>query len=67
MLICVCVGGVVQVMGHIPQFLPIFSSVLSSEEQLSEATRAQLVELLRALNAQSPDLNLASTELGRFL
>ncbi|KAI8150043.1 armadillo-type protein [Fennellomyces sp. T-0311] len=55
------------VMGHIPQFLPIFSSVLSSEEQLTEATRAQLIELLRALNAQSADLNLASTELGRFL
>ena len=58
---------VVQVMGHIPQFLPIFSSVLSNEEQLGDATRAQLIELLRALNAQSPDLNLGSSELGRFL
>ncbi|KAI9245388.1 armadillo-type protein [Phascolomyces articulosus] len=55
------------VMGHIPQFLPIFSSVLSNEEQLGDATRAQLIELIRALNAQSSELNLASTELGRFL
>ncbi|KAI9321271.1 armadillo-type protein [Dichotomocladium elegans] len=55
------------VMSHVPQFLPIFSGVLSNEEQLTEATRAQLIELVRALNAQSPDLNLRSTELGRFL
>lgn len=54
-------------MGHIPQFLPIFWTVLSNEEQLDDATRGQLIELLRALNGQSPDLNLSSTDLGRFL
>ncbi|KAI8388178.1 armadillo-type protein [Radiomyces spectabilis] len=55
------------VFSHIPQFLQVFNHVLSDEEQLNDSTRSQLIELLRALNAQSPDLNLASTELGRFL
>ncbi|CAO3593935.1 unnamed protein product [Absidia cylindrospora] len=55
------------VFAHIPQFLQVFTVVLSDEEQLTEATRAQLIELLRALNAQSPELNIGSSDLGRFL
>ncbi|KAI8137212.1 armadillo-type protein [Fennellomyces sp. T-0311] len=55
------------VLKHLAEFLQVFTHVLSSEEQLKEATRAHLIELIRAINAQSPDLNLASTELARFL
>ncbi|ORX55218.1 ARM repeat-containing protein [Hesseltinella vesiculosa] len=55
------------VVGHIPQFLQIFTMVLSDEEQLTESTRNQLIELIRALHAQSPALNIASSDLARFL
>ncbi|KAI9354912.1 armadillo-type protein [Pilaira anomala] len=55
------------VFGNLPQFLHIFSQVLSDEDQLKETTRAHLIELIRALNAQSPNLNISSSELARFL
>ncbi|KAI8331553.1 armadillo-type protein [Chlamydoabsidia padenii] len=55
------------VFAHIPQFLQVFVHVLADEEQLDGATRGQLVELLRALNNRSPELNISSSELGRFL
>ncbi|KAI8075033.1 armadillo-type protein [Gongronella butleri] len=55
------------VMGHLPQFLQIFTSVLADEDQLAETTRSQLIELIRALHAQSPELNIASSDLARFL
>ncbi|KAI8097132.1 armadillo-type protein [Halteromyces radiatus] len=55
------------VFAHIPQFLQVFTVVLSNDEQLTEGTRGQLIELLRALHTQSPELNIASSELGRFL
>ncbi|KAI8344311.1 armadillo-type protein [Chlamydoabsidia padenii] len=55
------------VLGHIPQFLQVFAHVLSDEAQLSETTRGRLIELVRAMHAQSPDLNIAASDLGRFL
>ncbi|KAL0079053.1 armadillo-type protein [Phycomyces blakesleeanus] len=55
------------IFAHLAQILPLFAHVLADEDQLTEATRAQLIELVRALNAQKPELNLASSELGRFL
>ncbi|KAI8882389.1 ARM repeat-containing protein [Backusella circina FSU 941] len=47
--------------------LPVFLHVLSDEDQLGDSTRAELIELLRALNAQSPALGLATSDLARFL
>ncbi|CAO3652130.1 unnamed protein product [Cunninghamella blakesleeana] len=55
------------VFAHIPQFLQVFNHVLSDEEQLTVATRNQLIELLRALHNQSPEYNIATSELARFL
>lgn len=52
---------------QIPNFLPVFHHVLSNEDQLNDSTRVELVELLRALNAQSPSLGISSSELARFL
>ncbi|OBZ84924.1 putative importin subunit beta-4 [Choanephora cucurbitarum] len=52
---------------QIPHLLSVFHHVLSNEEQLDEATRAQLIELLRALNTQSPTLGIANSDLARFL
>ncbi|KAI8069064.1 armadillo-type protein [Gilbertella persicaria] len=52
---------------QIPNFLPVFHHVLSNEDQLDDATRAELVELLRALNTQSPSLGISNSELARFL
>ncbi|KAI9302006.1 armadillo-type protein [Cunninghamella echinulata] len=54
------------VFAHIPQFLQVFTHVLSDEEQLSPAIRNQLIELLHALHNQSPELNIASSDLARF-
>ncbi|KAI7907017.1 armadillo-type protein [Cokeromyces recurvatus] len=55
------------VLGHLPQFLHIFTLVLADNEQLKENTRNHLIELIRHLNAQSPELNIASSDLARFL
>ncbi|KAI9246087.1 armadillo-type protein [Phascolomyces articulosus] len=55
------------VLSHTAQFLQVFTHVLSDEEQLKESTRAHLIELIRAINAQSPNLNIPSSELARFL
>ncbi|CEI91730.1 hypothetical protein RMCBS344292_06011 [Rhizopus microsporus] len=55
------------VFNNLPQFLHIFAQVLSDNEQLKEGTRNHLIELIRALNTQRPDLNIASSELARFL
>ncbi|RCH94783.1 hypothetical protein CU098_000953 [Rhizopus stolonifer] len=55
------------VFSHLSQFLHIFTQVLSDQEQLKEATRAHLIELIRHLNSQSPELNIGSSELARFL
>ncbi|KAK4518253.1 uncharacterized protein ATC70_001605 [Mucor velutinosus] len=55
------------VLGNLPQFLHIFTQVLSESDQLKEATRAHLIELIRHLNTQSPELNISSSELARFL
>ncbi|ORE08465.1 ARM repeat-containing protein [Rhizopus microsporus var. microsporus] len=55
------------VFNNLPQFLHIFAQVLSDNEQLKEGTRNHLIELIRALNTQRPDLSIASSELARFL
>ncbi|KAI9254656.1 armadillo-type protein [Sporodiniella umbellata] len=55
------------VFNHLPQFLHIFTQVLSDNDQLKETTRNHLIELVRALNTQRPDMNIASSELSRFL
>ncbi|KAG0766238.1 hypothetical protein G6F33_004240 [Rhizopus arrhizus] len=55
------------VFNNLPQFLHVFTQVLSDNEQLKEGTRNHLIELIRALNSQRPDLNIASSELARFL
>ncbi|CEP13770.1 hypothetical protein [Parasitella parasitica] len=55
------------VLGNLPQFLHIFTQVLSDEDQLKEATRGHLIELVRHLNTQSPELNIGSSDLARFL
>lgn len=54
-------------MNSIPQFLHVFTHVLSDEAQLSAVMRSQLIELIRALNAQSNNHIIASSELSRFL
>ncbi|KAI8973597.1 armadillo-type protein [Mycotypha africana] len=55
------------VLNNLPQFLHIFTQVLSDSDQLKEGTRTHLIELCRHLNAQSPELNIGSSELARFL
>ncbi|KAI8380680.1 armadillo-type protein [Blakeslea trispora] len=55
------------IQSQIPHLLPVFHHVLSNEDQIDDATRTQLVELLHALNAQSPSLGISSSELARFL
>ncbi|OBZ90920.1 putative importin subunit beta-4 [Choanephora cucurbitarum] len=55
------------VLNNLPQFLHIFTQVLSDNEQLKEPTRIHLIELIRHLNSQSPELNIGSSELARFL
>ncbi|KAI7861966.1 armadillo-type protein [Spinellus fusiger] len=55
------------IFAHLAQILPLFASVLADEDQLTDATRAQLIELVRALNSQSPELNIASSDLRQYL
>ncbi|KAI7878296.1 ARM repeat-containing protein [Lichtheimia hyalospora FSU 10163] len=55
------------VLNHLSDLFKIFVHVLSDEEQLNSTTRAQLIELIRAIHTQSPDLNLGGSELARFL
>lgn len=55
------------VMEHIPQFLHIFAQVLSEEGQVKDPTKASMIELIRALDAQSPNLNIRSSELAQYL
>jgi hypothetical protein len=55
------------VLGNLPQFLHIFSQVLADNDQLKEATRNHLIELIRHLNTQSPELNISGSDLARFL
>lgn len=57
----------IQVLNHLSDLLKIFVHVLSDEEQLNAKTRAQLIELVRAIHTQSPNLNLGASELARFL
>ncbi|KAG0191532.1 hypothetical protein DFQ28_011649 [Apophysomyces sp. BC1034] len=52
---------------QLPQLVHIFSKVLLDEQQLSPTIRAQLLELIRALNAQVPELHLTSSELAPFV
>ncbi|KAI8988658.1 armadillo-type protein [Pilobolus umbonatus] len=52
---------------HIPQLLTIFHQALSAEDQLNDKTRSELIELIRALDSQSPGLGIRSSDLGRFL
>lgn len=55
------------VMAHIPQFLHIFAQVLNEEGQIKDPTKANMIELIRALDAQSPNLNIRSSELAQYL
>ncbi|KAL9542102.1 hypothetical protein MBANPS3_008780 [Mucor bainieri] len=55
------------IQGQIPNLLPVFHHVLSNEDQLNESTRNELVELLRALNTQSPALGISNSDLARFM
>ncbi|CAG8515602.1 454_t:CDS:10 [Diversispora eburnea] len=43
-------------LNHIPELLNIFAQVLSSDDQLKEPTKLELIELIKALNQQFPDL-----------
>ncbi|CAG8674754.1 3854_t:CDS:10, partial [Acaulospora morrowiae] len=55
------------VFNHIPELLNIFAQVLSPpEDQLKEQTRQELIELIKALNQQFPDV-VARSSLGAFL
>jgi len=55
------------VLNHIPEFLNIFAQVLSPpEEQLKDQTRHELIDLIKALNQQFPDV-VARSPLGPFL
>ncbi|KAG1647193.1 hypothetical protein G6F44_000087 [Rhizopus delemar] len=51
---------------QVSNFLPIFAHVLMYEGQLSDNTRSELVQLIRALNAQLPALNIAHSELSVY-
>ncbi|KAG1123042.1 hypothetical protein G6F42_010910 [Rhizopus arrhizus] len=55
------------IQSQIPNLLPVFHHVLGNEDQLNESTRNELVELLRALNTQSPSLGMSNSDLARFL
>ncbi|KAG1056451.1 hypothetical protein G6F43_001668 [Rhizopus delemar] len=55
------------VFNNLPQLLHVFVKVLSGNDQLKEDTRNHLIELVRALNNERPDMNIASSELARFL
>ncbi|CAO0791186.1 unnamed protein product [Mucor circinelloides] len=55
------------IQSQIPNLLPVFHHVLGNEDQLNESTRNELVELLRALNTQSPSLGISNSDLARFL
>ncbi|KAI9485167.1 MAG: armadillo-type protein [Benjaminiella poitrasii] len=52
---------------QVPHLLSIFYHVLSNEDQLNDSTRSELIELLRALNAQQPSLGISNSELAHFL
>ncbi|CAG8743597.1 15757_t:CDS:10, partial [Rhizophagus irregularis] len=55
------------VLSHIPEFLNIFAQVLSPpEDQLKDQTRQELIDLIKALNQQFPDV-VARSPLGPFL
>ncbi|CAG8438463.1 984_t:CDS:10 [Funneliformis caledonium] len=55
------------VLNHIPDFLKIFAQVLSPpEDQLKDHTRQELIDLIKALNQQFPDV-VARSPLGPFL
>ncbi len=54
-------------LNHIPEFLKIFAQVLSPpEDQLKDKTRQELIDLIKALNQQFPDV-VARSPLGLFL
>ncbi|KAG1472937.1 hypothetical protein G6F56_001242 [Rhizopus delemar] len=53
--------------GQVSNFLPIFSHVLMNEGQILDDTRSELVQLIRALNAQLPALGIAHSELSHYL
>lgn len=54
-------------LNHIPEFLNIFAQVLSPpEDQLKDQTRQELIDLIKALNQQFPDV-VARSPLGPFL
>ena len=54
-------------LNHIPEFLNIFAQVLSPpEDQLKDQTRQELIDLIKALNQQFPDV-VARSQLGPFL
>ncbi|KAG0800838.1 hypothetical protein G6F22_001835 [Rhizopus arrhizus] len=55
------------VFNNLAQLLHVFVKVLSDNDQLKEDIRNHLIELVRALNNQRPDMNIASSELARFL
>ncbi|KAG0344463.1 hypothetical protein BG004_004468 [Podila humilis] len=51
---------------HVAQLLPVFASVLASEDEIKPDTRAELVEILKALNQQYPELNIGVSPLAQF-
>ncbi|KAI8639975.1 armadillo-type protein [Parasitella parasitica] len=55
------------IQSQIPSLLPVFHHVLDNKDQLKDSTRNELVELLRALNTQSPSLGISNSDLARFL
>lgn len=55
------------IFNNMPQILIIFASVLSKEDELKPQTRAEMIEMVKALNTQFPALNIGASPLSVFL
>ncbi|KAL1920186.1 uncharacterized protein VTP21DRAFT_1332 [Calcarisporiella thermophila] len=52
---------------NVPAFLHVFEQVLDAEEQLTPVTRELMIELVRFIHRQMPQLNIAQSGLAKYL
>lgn len=55
------------IFANIAQLLPVFASVLASEDELKPHTRQELIEIIKALNHQFPALHIGESPLAALL
>ncbi|KAF9336466.1 hypothetical protein BG006_008593 [Podila minutissima] len=55
------------IFNNLTQLLTIFAAVLPKEDELKAPTRAEMIEMIKALNQQFPALNIGASPLSVYL